>query len=186
MNKVDPIRDREDVQKFKQAAKRKRDEVLVEIGMNCGLRISDLLDIQVKDITGNLHINISEQKTGKARKVKLNSKVEELVREYIEESGLEDDNYLFQSRQGGNRPISREQAYRILNDMADRAGLDIKVGTHTLRKTYGYHHYRKFKDVAQLQAIFNHNSPQTTLDYIGVTQEEIDKTADELYYKQVL
>ena len=181
MNKVDPIRDKEDVQKFKQAAKRKRDRVLVEIGMNCGLRISDLLEIKVKDVTDNSHINLNEKKTGKVRKIKLNHKVEELVQEYIEDSGLYKEDYLFQSRQGGNRPISREQAYRILNDMADRAGLDIKVGTHTLRKTYGYHHYRKFKDVAQLQAIFNHNSPQTTLDYIGVTQEEIDKTADELY-----
>lgn len=181
MEKVDPIRSKDDIQKFKQSAKKKRDRVLVEIGLNCGLRISDLLNIKVKDITDNCHINLNESKTGKSRKVKLNPKVKEIVHEYIEDADLAGDDYLFQSRQGNNKPIGRSQAYRILNKMADKAGLDIKVGTHTLRKTFGYHHYRQFKDVAQLQAIFNHNSPDTTLDYIGVTQEEIDKTAEKMY-----
>ena len=51
---------------------------------------------------------------------------------------------------------------------------EIKVGTHTLRKTFGYHHYQKFKDVAVLQKIFNHYSPQITMRYIGIDQDMID------------
>ena len=127
------------------------------------------------------HINLQEEKTNKNRKISLNPKVKSKIEEYIEQENLKSEDYLFQSRKGDNKPISRVQAYRILNQVADRSGLDIKVGTHTLRKTFGYHHYRKYKDVAQLQAIFNHSSPDITLDYIGVTQEEIDRTVKEMY-----
>ena len=56
------------------------------------------------------------------------------------------------------------------------AGLQERVGTHTMRKTFGYHHYQKFKDVAMLQKIFNHSSPQITLRYIGIEQDQIDES----------
>ncbi|MFW6238815.1 MAG: tyrosine-type recombinase/integrase, partial [Halanaerobiales bacterium] len=85
---------------------------------------------------------------------------------------LHNEDYLFQSRKGKNQPISRVQAYRVLKKIGKRAGLNIKIGTHTLRKTYGYHHYQKYKDIAQLQAIFNHSSPDITLDYIGTCRKK--------------
>ncbi|WP_298846637.1 hypothetical protein [uncultured Clostridium sp.] len=50
---------------------------------------------------------------------------------------MSDEEYLFQSRKGGNKPISRVQAYRILNNAAKHVRLQ-EVGTHTLRKTFGY------------------------------------------------
>ena len=43
-----------------------------------------------------------------------------------------------------------------------------------MRKTFGYHHYQKFKDIAMLQKIFNHSTPQVTLRYIGIDQDQID------------
>ena len=179
--KVDPIRNKEDIKKFKNAAGKKRNKILIEVGLNTGLRISDILKLKAKHINDSIHINLKEDKTEKTRKISLNPKVKKAVEGYIEEKGLSDDDYLFQSRKGDNESISRIQAYRILKKIGEKAGLNIKVGTHTLRKTFGYHHYRRYKDIAQLQAIFNHSSPNMTLDYIGVTQEEIDKTAREMY-----
>lgn len=55
-------------------------------------------------------------------------------------------------------------------------GLNINVGTHTMRKTFGYHHYKQFNDVALLQKILNHSSPSITLRYISIYQEEIDSS----------
>ena len=52
-----------------------------------------------------------------------------------------------------------------------RASLETYNGTG---KTFGYHHYQKFKDVAVLQKIFNHYSPQITMRYIGIDQDMID------------
>ena len=66
---------------------------------------------------------------------------------------MNDDDYLFPSRKG-DKPITRVQAYRILNDVAEKLGIE-EVGTHTLRKTFGYWHYQQYKDVAILQDIFN-------------------------------
>ena len=50
------------------------------------------------------------------------------------------------------------------------------MGTHTLRKTFGYHYYKKFKDIAMLQKIFNHSNPAITLNYIGIEQDKIDES----------
>ena len=69
-----------------------------------------------------------------------------------------------------------EQCYRILNDVCKKVEIDYNVGTHTLRNTFGYHHYQKFKDVAILQKIFNHSSPEVTLRYIGIDQDMIDES----------
>jgi integrase len=45
-----------------------------------------------------------------------------------------------------------------------------------MRKTFGYWHYQQYHDVAMLQTIFNHSSPSITLRYIGINQDEIDKS----------
>ena len=177
---VDPIRNREDVEKIKEVAKG-RNKILLEIGFNTGLRVSDLLKLKVKDIFDYQHVNLQEQKTKKNRKVSLNPKVKEIVKNYIDDNGLETDDYLYQSRKGDNEPISKVQAYRIMNKLAKKAGLNEKIGTHTLRKSFGYHHYQQYKDMAQLQYIFNHSSVETTKRYIGLTQENVDKSIEGFY-----
>ncbi|MFP3813497.1 tyrosine-type recombinase/integrase, partial [Bacillus sp. SIMBA_005] len=48
------------------------------------------------------------------------------------------------------------------------------IGTHTLRKTFGYHFYKQTKDVAMLQEIFNHSDQRTTLRYIGINQDAMN------------
>lgn len=65
-------------------------------------------------------------------------------------------------------------AYYLIRDACEEAGLEERIGTHSMRKTFGYHHYQQFKDVVILQKIFNHSSPQITLRYIGIEQDQID------------
>lgn len=180
MKKVDPIRDIEKVKKMKSILKRQnfRDYLLFYLGINSGLRISDLLKLQVKDVKDKTSIRLVEQKTGKNKKIKLNHQLKKAIDDYI--TGLDDEEYLFQSRKGNNKPISRVQAYRVLRKAAKELGLE-HIGTHTLRKTFGYHHYKQNKDVALLQRIFNHDSPSTTLEYIGISQEEIDNSYNDFH-----
>ena len=90
--------------------------------------------------------------------------------------GMADGNWLFPSRQG-TKPITRVQAYRILNDAAKTVGIE-EIGTHTLRKTFGYHMYQQTKDVAMLQQIFGHSAPSITLRYIGINHDMIDEAYD--------
>lgn len=110
---------------------------------------------------------IREGKTKKKREVNISMLREEIDR-YTE--GKRDDEYLFKS-QKGDKHITTTQVYRILNDAADFLGRD-DIGTHTMRKTFGYHHYRRYKDIAMLQEIFNHAAPSITKRYIGIRQDK--------------
>ncbi|ALC92938.1 integrase [Bacillus sp. FJAT-18017] len=152
-----------------------RNYFLLLMGINTGLRISDLLRLKVSDVKGKTHINMKEKKTGKPKRFKINVELQRQIGEYT--ANLEIDSYLFQSRRG-TKPIGRCHAWKILNDTAKEVGLN-EIGTHTLRKTFGYHFYQKTKDVALLQEIFNHSSPSVTLRYIGINQDLMDEAIDD-------
>ena len=174
MNIVEPIRKKSDLRKIEKVLKSQglRDLLIFTIGTNCGLRISDILNLDVSDVINKTYINIVEKKTSKPKRFPINSKLKYMLEKFTQNRKPEEP--LFKSI-FGNR-MERTQCYRIINDACREVGIDYKVGTHTLRKTFGYHHYQKFKDVAVLQEIFNHCSSQITLRYIGINQDMIDNS----------
>ncbi len=171
---VEPIRNMEDLKKIEKILKKQslRNLLLFLIGINCGLRISDILNLDVKDVKNKNYINIFEIKTGKYKRFPINTKLKPLLKKFTKDRN--DDEPLFISI--FNNRMERTQCYRIIKKACQDAGIDYIVGTHTLRKTFGYHHYQKFKDVAILQKIFNHFTPQVTLKYIGIDQDRIDES----------
>lgn len=60
------------------------------------------------------------------------------------------------------------------NAAARQIGIKERIGTHTLRKTFGYHAYQQGMSLEVIQKLFNHSWPQITLAYIGITQDELD------------
>lgn len=176
MKYVQPIRNKNKIEEIKSYLKQNgsRDLLLFTMGINTGLRISDLLKLKVIDVKGKSHVEIKEQKTGKIKRFPLLGNLQSMIDEYIK--GKLDTEYLFRSRNGANKPITRVMAYKIINEACRKAGITDNIGTHTLRKTFGYHHYQTFKDVAILQHLFNHSSPSIALRYIGITQDEIEQT----------
>ncbi|SFK61980.1 Phage integrase family protein [Lachnospiraceae bacterium KH1T2] len=181
MNKVEPIRNIVQLNQMKENLKKMNEKyyILFEIGVNSGLRVSDLRKLQVKDVKYGDYIYITEQKTGKNKRFLLNAHVRQEVMEYITRNKLNDDDYIVQSQKGINQPLSRVQVYHVLNLAAE--GFGIRIGTHTMRKTFGYWHYQRYQDVAMLQMIFNHSSPSVTLRYIGISDDMIDATLREFY-----
>lgn len=180
MEFVQPIREKGKIKAMKQVLLKhgRRNYMMFVIGINTGLRISDILQLKAADVRNKTHITIREIKTGKPRKFLINDALRQELDQYIQD--MNDWQYLFTSRKGNNKPISRVQAYRILNDAAASIGLE-EVGTHTLRKTFGYWHYKQYKDVAVLQDIFNHTAPLITLRYIGINQDIKDQTISEFH-----
>ncbi len=174
MNTVEPIRKICDLKKLKNtiSLNNNRDILIFIFGINFGLRISDILALDVKDVKNKTFLYIREKKTGKHKKIPINSKLKPLINEFTKYR--EDDEPLFLSR-FKNR-MERTQCYRILKKASIEAGFEYKIGTHSLRKTFGYHHYKKFKDIVLLQKIFNHSSPHITLRYIGIEQDEIEES----------
>lgn len=173
MNEVQAIKDRQHIELMKQAL-HGRDLLLFTIGINVGLRISDLLALKVGDLRNKEYVSIREGKTGKSRTFALNDSVKLAVESLLTDCA--DDDYVFKSRKGANKPISRVQAYRVLNDAVDRAGLTQVYGcfgAHSLRKTFGYFAYTCGVDITLLMRVLNHSSARETLRYIGIEQEDV-------------
>ena len=173
MNEVQPIRDKNKIEEMKIELLKNcyRDFILFLVGINTGLRISDLLKLIVKDVKNKTHIILKEQKTGKIKKFFINSQLREEIDKYIQ--GMEDKEYLFKSQKGNNKPISRVQAYRILNNASEKIGLK-EIGTHTLRKTWGYHAWQKGFSPALIMETLNHSNLNMTKRYLGIRQDEIN------------
>lgn len=93
-----------------------------------------------------------------------------------ERPNARDDEPLFRSQKGGGA-ISRQHAHYILNRAAKMIGVMERVGTHSLRKTFGYFAYKQGTDLAMIQKLLNHSSQAETLRYIGITQEQMDEVA---------
>ena len=171
---VEPIRDKRKLDKMKAILKKdnERDYVLFTLGINSGLRISDLLSLTVEDVKGKVRIVLIEGKTDKLKSFPLSDTCKKAIAEYLKNTNLKSGT-LFPSRKGGT-PITRIQAYRILNEAADKAGIKDNIGTHTMRKTFGYYAYRQGVDIAIIMQLLNHASPSVTKRYIGITQDELD------------
>ena len=170
---VEPIKSVKDINAVEDylAKNNLRNRLIFAFGINTGLRVSDILNLNVSDVLNKTHIEIKEKKTGKYKKFPINGKLKKLLKEYL--NGVKNtDKPLFISRKGYR--LHRNQVYRFLNDACQNVGINVNIGTHTMRKTFGFFFYKKFKDVALLQKIFNHSSPSITLRYIGISQEEID------------
>lgn len=143
------------------------------LGIYSGLRISDILTLRVCDIKNKDSISIREKKTKKQKRFTINPILKKELKTYCQGRNLNE--YLVLSREGKNKPLGRVRAYQIIKDVGELFDIP-DLGTHTLRKTFSYHHYKQYKDIVMLQKIFNHASPAITLRYIGYEQETINKS----------
>lgn len=186
MEVVEPIREKKHIEAMKKILKGSnvRDYVLFVLGINSGLRISDLLNLTVEDVKGKDRITLREMKTrkrdeegniiasGKLKDFPLSEKSKKVIADYLKDSGLI-EGALFPSKKGKN-PISRIQAYRILNNAGEAVGIKTAIGTHSLRKTFGFWAYQQGVDITRIQKLLNHSTPAITLAYIGITKQELD------------
>ena len=171
---AEPIKNKKDIKAIEEYLKEhnERDYVVWILGINTGLRVSDIVGLDVSDVVDKTHINIIEKKTQKRKSIYINDKLKKVLKDYTK--GRNIDEPLFLGKQG--RRLNCRQVHRFLVDVCNKLGIKSKVSTHTMRRTFGYHHYQKFKDAIVLQKIFNHSSQRITLMYIGVEQDEIDKS----------
>jgi integrase len=184
MEFVQPIRDKKQINAMKKILKATnlRDYCLFTVGINSGLRISDLLKLKMSDVVdknSNIkeRIYIREKKTNKVKDFPISAAASMALKEYFDER--EDYSYeepLFMSRKqhAGKASLQRDQAYKVINSAAKSIGIKDRIGTHTLRKTFGYHAYQSGVDVTLIQKLLNHTTPNTTLRYIGITQDDMD------------
>lgn len=182
MNTVEPIRDVGKIWDIADYLKEgsERNYVMFLFGIYVGLRISDILRLQVRDVRDKKHVSIREKKTGKEKVFPINDELKPILNRYIK--GKADYEYLFPSRQGDGA-ITRQMAYKVLNEAAKHFGLE-SIGTHTLRKTFGYHFYQQTHDIATLRDILNHADISITFRYIGINQDIKDEAMRKLSFRR--
>lgn len=195
---AEPIKSMDDIIRVSQfliSKKRYRDNMLFIVGINFGLRVSDLRMLRFSDLINNDctfrdRFPILEKKTRNTRKHKMNryitinTAVVEAVTLYLENTpDVRLSDYLFRSQSnngsGENKPISKQAIDLMLKGLAKDLGLGNRMATHSLRKTFAYHQMvmsgNDPRKLLLLQKMFGHSTAAQTLDYIGITSEEIDE-----------
>jgi len=169
---VEPIKQKNDIKVIEEYLKNKnlRNRLIFAFGINTGLRVSDILNLNVGDVLNKTHVKIKEKKTGKLKIFPLNNKIQNLLKDYLKNKNENEPLFIGKKK----KRLNRSQVYRFLNEACKELGLKENIGTHTMRKTFGFFFYKQFNDVALLQKILNHSTPSITLRYIGIAQEEID------------
>lgn len=184
MAKVQPIRDKQQVRDILDALAADRSPagerryLLFASGIWLGRRVGDLLKLRVGDVKGRELLTIREEKTGKEITLAINGSLRKVYRERLQDRA--DDEWLFQSRErnritGKPKPISKKTAWRDLKAIQKLGCFPpgYNLGTHTMRKTFGYWYYQTYHDAETLRMMFHHSSEMMTRTYIGLTDDNI-------------
>ncbi len=185
MSTTQPIRKTEDITALKNyflyEKRNLRNYTIVCMGINSAMRISDLLSLRWGDVYHfakgcfRKHISIRERKTGKDRRIALNTSMRKALELYKNSlSNATEEMFIFPGR-SGEKPLSRCQAYRILRSAGRALHFETDISCHSLRKTFGYHAWKRGVQPAVLMDIFKHSSYRITKRYLGIEQDDIDQ-----------
>ena len=182
MAATEPIKDKEQLHALADyflKNRKYRDYAMYILGIHTTLRISDLLKLRWSDVYDenrqqfHTHVNVIEHKTGKQKSIALNPTAVDALRLYLPHRKSE---WLFVSRNGGNAPITRQQAWRIMRNACTALGINEKIACHGLRKTWGYHAWTSQSvSPVVIMDIYNHSSYDVTKRYLGVAQDDLDR-----------
>lgn len=173
--KVEPIRTRTALRQFRSLlANHPRNSCLFIMGINTGFRASDLLSItngQVRGLRPGDELEVKEKKTGKYRRISLNTTTLKAIRRLLTYQSDEDTAPLFYGQRG---PLTVPVVSQMVKGWARTIGLEGNYASHSLRKTWGYHQRVYFKTpLPVLMEAFGHANQRQTLDYLCIQPREI-------------
>jgi integrase len=173
--KVDPIKDLKDIKAIKKLlADKPRDLCLFTLGINTNLRASDILNIkvgQVKGLKAGDELEIREKKTGKLKRITLNKAVISSIQALLSSSEYIDKDHLFKGQRG---VLTVPSVNRLVKQWCASINLRGNFGSHTLRKTFGYHQRVSHGvGLPELMTVFNHSTQRQTLSYLCVQPDEV-------------
>lgn len=157
-----------------------RNRMILHLGRNLAFRIEDLLQLKVDNFK-NGSVYIREAKTGKEQYFPLHPSLTKDVVKYISDNSLVSGEYLFKSRKGVNKPITRQRAWQIIKQLSDEVKVAYPVGCHSLRKHFARQFYEKTGDLIGLKEMLNHSSERVTLLYICWEADSKDEKRRSFY-----
>ncbi len=157
-----------------------RNYMILVLGMNLAFRIEDILQLRV-DSFKNGGVYTREFKTNKEQSFELHPSLVKDIENYINRNNLIEGEYLFRSRKGVNKPITRQRAWQIIKQLADQVKVSYPVGCHSLRKYFARKYYETTGDIVGLKEILNHSSERVTLLYICWENDDKNKKRKSFY-----
>lgn len=161
--------------------------LLISIGVFTGLRISDILKLKFSHFeVDNEILTLTEQKTQKHRRIKINTDLRDIINRIRSKMGVEDlDRFIFLNRYG-TKPIDKSYVNVKLKALLKKYNIEVEgnVSSHLFRKTLGnrvlkLNNYSN-ESVILLMELFNHSSPAITKKYLGIREKEIHSIYDAL------
>lgn len=174
--KVRPIRSVKDIKAIKKLlANSPRDLALFTVGINTNLRASDLLRLtagMVRGLKPMEEIELREKKTGKGRRISLNKACIDALQGLLASRPYQDKDFLFSSQRGA--VLTVPSVHRLVKAWCASINLRGNYGSHSLRKTWGYHQRVTFgMGLPELMVCFNHSTQRQTLEYLCIQPEEV-------------
>lgn len=159
-----PIKDTETIKHIKDLYAAKNDTcclLLFNLSINTGTMLNDLLSLNIKDVKNKQYLTTDGRKS-----VMLNTEIIELIKEASK--GRNDDEPLFINAKG--KRIDRSTVFLRFRSICDELALGDNISVASWRKTFGYHHYMKYKDLSYLQWYFSQTGVEATMQYIGIEE----------------
>ena len=193
MSTTDPIRTSDEVREIIEyfiSRGEWRNAMLISLGLHTAIRISDILSLRWGDLYDfekgvyKNHISVTEKKTNKKKRIALNEEMRKMLTIYKDNIryDINASTYLIKSTRGKGRPISRQQAYRIIKEASQNIGIPGNISCHSLRKTFGYFAWKQGASPAILMEIYNHSSYKITRSYLCINQDDKDKIYKEIIF----
>ena len=171
-----------------------RNRGLFVLGVSTGGRISELLSLKVADVYQNgaavtdLLFDLNIVKGGEvSRAVPVNvdgrTAIEALIAWHVEHYGnIDVERALFPSRQGNRGAMNRRTAHAVLKVAFEAAGLNGKLATHSMRKSFAQRLYEETADIFAVQEVLGHKSVATTQAYLGVNYASLKDAVEAIAF----
>ncbi|HKZ49451.1 MAG TPA: site-specific tyrosine recombinase/integron integrase [Candidatus Nanoarchaeia archaeon] len=169
--KVPTVMTREEVSKLIEAAENPKHRLLIELAYSAGLRVSEVVNLKVKDILLDESTGwVRSGKGSKDRFFNLPEKLKGKISSVID--GKSQDDYLFAGR---NEQLSTRTVQAVVQKIAEKAGIKKEVTPHTLRHSFATHLLEAGVDIRKIQILLGHADLSTTQLYSHVSTKELKK-----------
>ena len=152
-----------------------RNRCMVELLYATGMRISELLNLTLKDLNIKMGFIKVIGKGNKERMIPIGSYVGEILEQYINdyraEFNIKNDSLLFFNKHG--QRLSREEFYSILQTIVNSTSITKKVSPHTFRHTFATHLLENGADLRSIQELLGHSDISTTTIYTHISNQKI-------------
>ena len=156
-----------------------RDAAMLEVLYSCGLRVSELTSLRIRDLFfGEGYIRVTG-KGDKQRLVPISSTARERIHRYLEvrRSARAGEETLFLNNRGSS--LTRVMIFTILREAARRAGIEKKISPHTFRHSFATHLREGGASIRQVQELLGHESILTTEIYTHLDDSHLRQTVEE-------